>query len=500
MKPVVAVVGDALLDRDVEGEVQRVCPDAPVPVLDEGAARARPGGAALAACLAAAQGCRTILVTALAADPAGAELSALLERAGVEVVDLGLGGTTAEKVRFRAAGQTLLRLDRGGGPGEVGPLTGPARASLERAGTVLVADYGWGVAAGAGVREALAAWSSRRPRQPRLVWDPHPRGARPLPGAVVTPNRREALSMAAALAQPAAEGRHKAAAGGERTVHNAGALGPVLSAGRRLLAGWEAAAVAVTLGPGGALLVADQGPPLVAPAHALGSCDPCGAGDRFAVAVAGALAEGALVSEAVADAVATASAWLAAGGVRAGYPSRPRRRPGRASADGRAPMTVERAVEMAARVRAGGGTVVATGGCFDLLHAGHVATLEAARSLGECLLVCLNTDSSVSRLKGPGRPLVPACERAALLGALSCVDGVVLFEEDTPVELLERLRPDVFAKGGDYGLAPLPEADALAGWGGHAVVLPYLRGRSTSDLLERALAGRRGGGGAPPAA
>jgi rfaE bifunctional protein nucleotidyltransferase chain/domain len=138
------------------------------------------------------------------------------------------------------------------------------------------------------------------------------------------------------------------------------------------------------------------------------------------------------------------------------------------------------------KVRASGGTIVATGGCFDLLHAGHVRTLEAARRLGDALVVCLNSDDSVRRLKGHGRPLVPATDRAAVLAALACVDAVAVFEDDTPAEVLRQLRPHVWAKGGDYAGRTLPEEEALAEWGGRAVVLPYLEGRSTTRLMEEA--------------
>ncbi|MDP9399355.1 MAG: D-glycero-beta-D-manno-heptose 1-phosphate adenylyltransferase, partial [Actinomycetota bacterium] len=139
-----------------------------------------------------------------------------------------------------------------------------------------------------------------------------------------------------------------------------------------------------------------------------------------------------------------------------------------------------------ARVRAAGGTVVATGGCFDLLHAGHVATLRAARALGQCLVVCLNSDASVRRLKGPERPLQRQEDRARVLEALECVDAVVVFDEDTPEALLDALRPDVWAKGGDYAGVELPESRLLQSWGGQAVVLPYLDGRSTTSLVAAA--------------
>jgi rfaE bifunctional protein nucleotidyltransferase chain/domain len=221
----------------------------------------------------------------------------------------------------------------------------------------------------------------------------------------------------------------------------------------------------------------------VIPAPGAGGGDPCGAGDRFASAAAGFLADGALIADAVADAVMVATSYVAAGGAAAigaggarPSPDRPRVR----MAD---------AHEVVARTRLQGGTVVATGGCFDLLHAGHVSVLQQARALGDCLVVCLNSDASVRRLKGEGRPVVGEDDRAAVLAALGCVDAVVTFDEDTPQAILERLKPDIFAKGGDYAVAELPEQRTLERWGGQVVLLPYLKGRSTTSLM-RALAER----------
>jgi rfaE bifunctional protein nucleotidyltransferase chain/domain len=129
---------------------------------------------------------------------------------------------------------------------------------------------------------------------------------------------------------------------------------------------------------------------------------------------------------------------------------------------------------------------VATGGCFDVLHAGHVGMLRAARALGDCLIVCLNSDASVRRLKGPDRPLVGQDDRAAVLAALACVDAVAVFEEDDPRAILRELRPHLWAKGGDYAIAELPEAETLAEWGGRAVLVPYVAGRSTTRLIDEA--------------
>jgi rfaE bifunctional protein nucleotidyltransferase chain/domain len=366
---------------------------------------------------------------------------------------------------------------------------------------VLVADYGRGVAAEPGVRAALVDLPARLP----LVWDPHPRGPAPVPGArLATPNRAEAAGFAPEVPGPG--------------------LAAVTARARLLAERWAAAGVAVTLGPGGALLAEGAGAPLVVPAPPTPAGDPCGAGDRFAATAAGLLADGALPSEAVAGAVTAATTFVASGGATTvhltargiatappapGVPGAPEPHPpipgppnregnpgpGNGSAavhspppDPRPPGTpssaLERAVRLIAAVRASGGTVVATGGCFDLLHAGHVATLRAARALGDCLVVCLNSDDSVRRLKGPERPLVRLADRVAVLEAVGCVDVVVPFDERTPEAVLRRLRPDVFAKGGDYALAELPEAALLESWGGQAVILPYLEGRSTTQLLK----------------
>lgn len=444
------VVGDALLDRDVEGRVERLCPDAPVPVVDEDRRASRPGGAGLAATLAARDGHETTLITALVPDPAGRELAALLQEAGVEVVDLGLGGATPEKVRILTGGRSLLRVDRGGRePGEVGPVTEAVRTALGHADAVLVADYGRGVSGRRDLRDVLAEAARDAP----VVWDPHPRGAEPVPGVrLVTPNRDEAARLAPAT--------------------NGGDPSPAERA-RTLAARWKAE-VAVTLGAGGAVL-AGAGDVLSVPAPGVAGGDPCGAGDRFASRAAGELAGGASTAEAVSDAVRAASAFVAAGGA-AGLSLRDGEPVDEGPAGGE---------EVVARVRAAGGTVVATGGCFDLLHAGHVSTLRAARALGDCLVVCLNSDASVRRLKGADRPLVPEEDRAAVLEALECVDAVVVFDEDTPEAVLEHLRPDVFAKGADYAVSELPEAGLLERWGGRAEILPYVAGRSTTRLLRQ---------------
>ena len=263
-------------------------------------------------------------------------------------------------------------------------------------------------------------------------------------------------------------------------------------AARRLLDQWPADGIAVTLGHRGALLAQGGPAPLLVPARPVPDVDSCGAGDQFAAAAALALAHGALPSEAVTAATRAAASFLAAGGVaslRPGAgpaptePSRERDRTTLSAADGHRAADPAPPVALARAVHAAGGTVVAAGGCFDVLHTGHVSLLQSARALGDCLIVCLNSDDSVRRRKGAGRPVNPAADRAAVLRALHCVNAVLIFAEDTPEAALCRLRPDLWVKGGDYHGQDLPEAALLGSWGGQAVTVPYLAGRSSSRLL-----------------
>ncbi|MEU9099971.1 PfkB family carbohydrate kinase [Streptomyces sp. NPDC048361] len=465
-KAPLVVVGDALLDRDLAGTADRLAPDAPVPVVTERSCRARPGGAALAARLAADDGRDVTLITGLGDDPASEELRRLLD-GRVRIIGLPLTGALAEKTRVLAQDRPVVRLDRG--DGRVRAATDAAREAVRSARAVLVSDYGRGAADS--LRDVLT-------ERPPVVWDPHPRGGPPVPGTrLVTPARSEAQAFVSA-------------AGLDATGPAGNGLQAVAAQATALVRHWGAACVVVTLGARGALLSYGE-QPLFVPAPAVHHGDACGAGDRFAATAAGLLADGTLVGEAVEGAVAAATAFVARGGAGAvsdGASPATSFRPA-----GEKPHDVADAPDpqaVIARTRAAGGTVVAAGGCFDLLHAGHVGLLQAARGIGDCLVVCLNSDASVRRRKGADRPRNPLADRVRVLCALACVDAVAVFEEDTPERLLAELRPDIWVKGGDYSGAELPEAALLEEWGGQVLLLPYLDGRSSTALLAPATEGR----------
>ncbi|BCJ76363.1 bifunctional protein HldE [Catellatospora sp. IY07-71] len=468
MTPQLLVVGDSLLDLDVAGSVDRISPDAPVPVFEEGDATARPGGAALAATLLALHGHRVRLLTAIGADEAGQRLRGLLDEHGVEVLPLPYRGHTPEKIRLLSGRQVVLRLDRSAVTEPVGEPAETALVALAQADGVLVADYGRGVTSANELRRVLATVAGSRP----VVWDPHPRSRGPVHGMrLVTPNE------------------HELPADDDGTAPHADRLGALTRRAATARLVWRAGAVALTLGAQGALLADGSPVPLVVAPPLVGEGDTCGAGDRFAGAATAALAEGALASEAVQVAVAAAARFVACGGAQHYRQDSP-------AAPAPGAFGLAAACEVVARTRAAGGRVVATGGCFDLLHAGHVATLRAARDLGDCLVVCVNSDRSVRGLKGAGRPLVGQDDRAQTLAALGCVDAVVVFDDATPLGVLEHLRPDVWVKGGDYNLQEpgaaqpsggvLPEADRVRDWGGQCVLVPYVAGHSTTALIHSA--------------
>ncbi len=456
------VIGDVMLDVFERGRATRLAPDAPVPVITEVSETSSPGGAANVAANLAALGAGVTLLTTIGDDAAGVELLKKLDEIGVDTADvLRLPGrATVVKKRLVADGATLARVDSG----DKEPLMGAAErkfaeraaALTEDAEVVVVSDYSGGVLT-QWVADALGATGhgcmvldSKKPL--RLRW-------RDL--AAATPNHLEAQE---ALDLPLRQDPGRV---------DAGAVAEAL---RREIG---ATAVAVTLAEAGAI-VADEASAVLIEGRRVADPDVNGAGDTFLAAFALALGGGSVPSVAARLGVEAATLAVARPGTApVSLRELLQRLPEESS--GSDSESLEKDLE---RVRRSGGKVVFTNGCFDLLHRGHLFLLREARKLGDILVVGLNSDGSARRVKGPGRPVTLEADRAELLRALPCVDHVVVFDEDTPEALIQRVKPDLHVKGGDHAGGHLIEESVVEDIGGEVVVLPLLPGRSASATIE----------------
>lgn len=464
------VVGDLMLDDYVWGDVARISPDAPVPVV---AVRRRTrvlGGAGNVAQNLVVAGADVALVGVVGADAAGAAFRGLAREAGIaaDAILEDASRPTTVKTRVIARGQHLLRLDDEDGRA----LDARVRATLAAAArergagcaVVIVSDYAKGVVDGALVAEI----ASGAP----VVVDPKSRDfARYAGCTAITPNRQEA----------------EEATGLALTSEDA-----LADAARRIRERCGASLVLVTLGGDGMALGLPDGSLLTIPAESREVFDVTGAGDTVLAYFGLAIGAGLAPADAARLANLAAGIAVAKVGTSAVTPAEVLRAGGVASAAAGKALDLRQAVNRVAHERSIGRRVVFTNGCFDLLHAGHVHLLERARALGDFLVVALNSDASVRRLKGPERPVVGEADRVKILAALDAVDAVVVFDEDTPLAWIEALRPDVLVKGGDYSRSTIVGADLVLGYGGRVETVPLVGGRSTSAVVE---ALRRGSDG-----
>jgi D-beta-D-heptose 7-phosphate kinase/D-beta-D-heptose 1-phosphate adenosyltransferase len=463
----VLCVGDAMLDCTVEGGVERISPEAPIPVLRMESERAVLGGAANVVANLASLGAAAELVAVVGADREGEALERLLAERAVPTLVHDPARPTIVKTRYVAGNQQLLRVDRERAGrfagGVLAELLERATASLEVADALVLSDYGKGV-----VDPALAApliEAARRLGKPVLV-DPKGRDYARYGGAtVVTPNRSE---LAAAAGRDLADDDAVAAA-----AEHLRATIPV---------DW----LLTTLGGAGMLLAGVEGRTRI-PGVRREVYDVVGAGDTVLATMAALVAAGCKVPSA---------AWLAnlAGSVVVG-------RRGTATvsdSDLRVALAEQRgtqheskilgldaAVRLVGDAGARGRRIGFTNGCFDILHPGHVSLIAQARLRCDMLVVGLNSDASVRRLKGPERPVNDERARAHVLAALSGVDAVVVFDEDTPVELIRALRPDLLVKGADYSEDQVVGGADVRSWGGEIYLADLVPGRSTTATIAR---------------
>ena len=465
----VLCVGDVMLDHYVYGRVERVSPEAPIPVLRVEHELKKLGGAGNVLSNLHALGVQSCIVSATGGDASGHEIGKLVAALdGIEAHVLSeRGRTTTVKTRYIADTQQMLRADRE----QVAPLPPALREELLRLvrqalphfQVTVVSDYAKGVLAEGLAAEIIGAACAAGHH---VVVDPKGADYAAYRGAtLIKPNRAE---LAAATQRPVES------------------IAEITAAARSLIEAHSFAAVLVSLGRDGMLLVEAEGA-----VHALGAearevYDVSGAGDTVVAVLAAALGAGASFLDAAR--LANVAAGIVVGKV------------GTAVVHGnelaetlvdrdvlatRKVLPLSLAVDHVARWRLNGLKVGFTNGCFDLLHPGHVSLLSQARAACDRLVVGLNSDASVRRLKGPGRPVQNEQARAAVLASIASVDLVVLFDEDTPLALIGELRPDVLVKGADYRLDEVVGADIVQGYGGKVLLADLLAGYSTTATIAR---------------
>ncbi|AGA34338.1 ADP-heptose synthase / D-glycero-beta-D-manno-heptose 7-phosphate kinase [Thioalkalivibrio nitratireducens DSM 14787] len=458
----ILVAGDLMLDRYWHGATDRISPEAPVPVVHVRGIEQRPGGAGNVALNLAALGASPALIGVIGEDEAGAELEHRLANAGIHChLHRQADAATVTKLRVISRHQQLIRLDfedgfRGLQARDLLPLYRPLLAD---ASVVVLSDYGKGALRAPHVLIETARQAGR----PVLV-DPKGRDFAIYRGAtLITPNLAEF----------------------EAVVGHCGDTGEIVRRAEALIADCGIDALLITRGEDGMSLVHPGDPPVHLPARAREVFDVTGAGDTVIATLAAGLAAGLELPQ------ATALANLAAGivvgklGTATATVAELRRVLREQDDASHGVVSEDELLAAVADARAHGERIVMTNGCFDLLHAGHVGYLEQARARGDRLIVAVNDDDSVQRLKGEGRPVNALAQRMAVLAGLASVDWVVPFAEDTPARLIGRVLPDVLVKGGDYRPEQIAGHDAVVANGGSVEILDFLDGCSTTAMIER---------------
>jgi D-beta-D-heptose 7-phosphate kinase/D-beta-D-heptose 1-phosphate adenosyltransferase len=470
----VLIVGDAMLDSWLEGEAIRLCKEAPVPVVREVSTTHCPGGAANAAVNLASLGADVTFLSFIGRDAAGGNLRDALRQSGVDdrhlIEDEGI--STLHKLRVIASGQYVVRFDEGSLQGLSAQSVKTMLERITRLATssdaIVVSDY----CHGAVPDEVINLIARLQDRQKKVVVVDSKTIARfsRCGATMVTPNLQEAwraVDPQAAGDAPADVDRAREIARGLRAV-------------------MDATYVTVTMADQGVLLTGPDGQQTHLPCHPVARASDVGAGDTFTAAAAMALALSAPAEQAVRIGIDAASIAITRERTSAVSMQDLLRRVSLADS-----ATVLSLKEIVARLdvdRFHGKRVVFTNGVFDILHAGHVNLLAQARALGDVLVVGINSDASTRRLKGPRRPVNRETDRLALVSALDAVDYALIFEEDTPSEMIRAIRPHVHVKGGDYQAELLPEIDAVREVGAEVAILSLVDGRSTTALIDRIVA------------
>jgi len=467
----VLVVGDLMLDEYVWGKVDRISPEAPVQVVEVSRDDLRLGGAGNVINNLATLGARVTVASVLGDDEDGRLLRQQLDGLGVDTAGIVLasGRTTSRKTRVLASNQQIVRIDRETHaeitPDQERQLADRILAALPSCQAVLVSDYLKGVLPESLLQTLISAGRSHG--IPVIV-DPKGNDYRKYRGAtVLTPNRKEA-QVASGVA-----------------IHDQASL---CRAGLTLREKLDLEALVLTRSEEGMSLFFRDGRDVHLPTEAREVFDVSGAGDTVLAIIGLGLAAGLPLDDAARLSNLAAGIVVGKVGTSTVAPAEILEAVGRQHHD--ADLKIHDRRELARLLeerRRRGDTIVFTNGCFDLLHVGHVKYLQAARKLGSLLVLGLNSDTSIRRLKGPKRPLISEEERAHILAALDCIDYVVIFSEDTPLELISVLKPDILVKGGDYTPEGVVGKELVESWGGRIELIRFVDGKSTTNIIEKIL-------------
>lgn len=466
----VLVIGEAMLDVYLEGSANRICREAPVPIVDVQDVQTVPGGAANTAVNLAQLGAEVEYVSVVGCDHEAELLKDALIRHGLDISNImcDRDRQTITKQRVSAGDQLLVRFDSG--------TTAPVSAADERqiirtlekkfheVDAVVVSDYGYGVLTDKVIRTLRKL---QREKENVLVIDAKSLDKYARVGATVAkPNYQELLTLLS-ITDPAPAGRR---------------VEQLKSHSRELLKKTGTKYVAATIDVEGALLFERGKEPHRTFSKPVENTKAAGAGDTYVSALTLALATGASIEVAGEVAQAAALVILQKTGTATCTQNELTHHFGSSSKYVHDWQELKRQLDA---LRAEGKRIVFTNGCFDILHSGHVSYLDQARAQGDVLVLGLNSDSSVRRLKGPTRPINNMHERIRVLSGLESVTIVTSFEEDTPIDLLKVIQPDVFVKGGDYTLESLPEAPVVLDYGGTVEIMPFVQDRSTTNIITK---------------
>jgi D-beta-D-heptose 7-phosphate kinase/D-beta-D-heptose 1-phosphate adenosyltransferase len=477
----VLVVGDIMLDRYYWGSVRRISPEAPVPVVQMQRTSETLGGAGNVAVNLAGLGCQVSLIGLCGLDQQAETLKALLDHKGVRHQLIADGSRpTVTKTRIMAHKQQVLRLDEEAvhapAPEILQQIEARVTQELADCQALILSDYGKGLYNSAGLSPALIDLAHRFDR-PVLV---DPKGTdwqRYRQATCITPNTAELEALVGKCLEE----------------DEASLIRSARAVRTRFKLQW----LLVTRGPQGMCLLGPDDQVGLIAAQAREVYDVSGAGDTVIATLGAALACGVPFEQAAH--IANTAAGIVVGKLGTQPILSSELSTALRYSDGRHYFpysaakicTLEGALAKVQEWRAAGDCVVFTNGCFDLLHPGHISLLYQARALGQRLIVGINTDASVRRLKGPRRPILAEHDRAAILGALACVDLVVHFDEDTPLDLIRALRPDILVKGSDYSLDAVVGRSLVESYGGSVRLVEVAPGYSTSRIEEKVICGAK---------